>query len=155
MQIVRWLYLSGLVFAMLIPAGWQMSPEGLDDASRWQPSESQSARSFASNLKRHSEGTFTSDFTRYLDKMKAKDFVHWLINTKRYSSTKRYLKEEPRGIPFPAAFPPLALPLSVNVVRSFAFTGDVLVLRSRGSKAPNRSDMLYAAPPRRASLSYR
>lgn len=37
-----------------------------------------------SNTKRHSEGTFTSDFTRYLDKMKAKDFVHWLINTKRY-----------------------------------------------------------------------
>uniref|UniRef100_K7EXM8 Glucagon / GIP / secretin / VIP family domain-containing protein n=1 Tax=Pelodiscus sinensis TaxID=13735 RepID=K7EXM8_PELSI len=42
------------------------------------------ARSFTSNIKRHSEGTFSSDFTRYLDKMKAKDFVHWLINTKRY-----------------------------------------------------------------------
>lgn len=52
--------------------------------SRWGSYASQSARSFASNIKRHSEGTFTSDFTRYLDKMKAKDFVHWLINTKRY-----------------------------------------------------------------------
>lgn len=52
--------------------------------SRWHSYKSQSARSFASNIKRHSEGTFTSDFTRYLDKMKAKDFVHWLINTKRY-----------------------------------------------------------------------
>ncbi|KAM7080087.1 exendin-3-like [Ciconia boyciana] len=109
MQIVRWLYLSGLVFAVLIPAGWQMDPKDLDDTSRWQSYESQSARSFASNIKRHSEGTFTSDFTRYLDKMKAKDFVHWLINTKRYSSsTKRYLKEEPRSIPFPAVLPPLA-----------------------------------------------
>uniref|UniRef100_A0A8B9M3R8 Glucagon / GIP / secretin / VIP family domain-containing protein n=1 Tax=Accipiter nisus TaxID=211598 RepID=A0A8B9M3R8_9AVES len=85
MQIIPWLYLSGLVFAVLIPAGWQMGPEDLDDtSSRWQSHGSQSARSFASNVKRHSEGTFTSDFTRYLDKMKAKDFVHWLINTKRY-----------------------------------------------------------------------
>ncbi|XP_026723454.1 exendin-3-like [Athene cunicularia] len=108
MQIVRWLYLSGLGFAVLIPAGWQMGPKDLDATSRRQSYESQSAQSFASNIKRHSEGTFSSDFTRYLDKMKAKDFVHWLINTKRFSSTKRYLKEEPRSIPFPAAFPPLA-----------------------------------------------
>ncbi|KAM3617831.1 uncharacterized protein V6R79_011736 [Siganus canaliculatus] len=35
------------------------------------------------NLKRHSDGTFTSDFTHYLDKMKAKDFVEWLRSTKR------------------------------------------------------------------------
>ena len=35
MQIVRWLYLSGLVFATLIPAGWQMDPEDLDDTSRY------------------------------------------------------------------------------------------------------------------------
>ncbi|CAM9938791.1 unnamed protein product, partial [Bubo scandiacus] len=101
MQIVRWLYLSGLGFAVLIPAGWQMGPEDLDATSRWQSYESQSAQSFASNIKRHSEGTFSSDFTRYLDKMKAKDFVHWLINTKRFSSTKRYLKEEPRTVPLP------------------------------------------------------
>ncbi|GAB0207281.1 olfactory receptor 14A16-like [Grus japonensis] len=60
-------------------------------SSGWQSYESQSAQSFASNIKRHSEGTFTSDFTRYLDKMKAKDFVHWLINTKRYSSITQFL----------------------------------------------------------------
>uniref|UniRef100_A0A3Q1CIV9 Glucagon / GIP / secretin / VIP family domain-containing protein n=1 Tax=Amphiprion ocellaris TaxID=80972 RepID=A0A3Q1CIV9_AMPOC len=35
------------------------------------------------NFKRHSDGTFTHDFTRYLDKMKAKDFVEWLASTKR------------------------------------------------------------------------
>ncbi|XP_010114783.1 PREDICTED: glucagon-like, partial [Chlamydotis macqueenii] len=107
MQIGRWLYLSGLVFAVLITAGWQMGPKDLDDTSRWQLYRAQSTQSFASNIKRHSEGTFTSDFTRYLDKMKAKDFVHWLINTKR-SSTKRYLKEEPRSIPFLDTFQPLA-----------------------------------------------
>uniref|UniRef100_A0A3B4WUT4 Glucagon / GIP / secretin / VIP family domain-containing protein n=1 Tax=Seriola lalandi dorsalis TaxID=1841481 RepID=A0A3B4WUT4_SERLL len=30
-----------------------------------------------------SDGTFTSDFTHYLDKIKAKDFVEWLASTKR------------------------------------------------------------------------
>lgn len=35
MQIIRWLYLSGLVFAVLIPAGWQMGPKDLDDTSRY------------------------------------------------------------------------------------------------------------------------
>ncbi|XP_010194048.1 pro-glucagon-like [Colius striatus] len=84
MQLRCWLYLSGLVVAVLIPAGWQMGPKDLDDSSRWQPYEPQGTPSFGSNIKRHSEGTFTSDFTRYLDKMKAKDFVHWLINAKRY-----------------------------------------------------------------------
>ncbi|XP_005030684.2 exendin-3-like [Anas platyrhynchos] len=108
MKIIRWLYLSGLVFAVLIPAGWQMGLKDLANASRWHSYKPQSAHSFPSNTKRHSEGTFTSDFTRYLDKMKAKDFVHWLINTKRYSSTKRYLKEEPHSIPFPATVLPAA-----------------------------------------------
>ncbi|XP_010129955.1 PREDICTED: glucagon-like, partial [Buceros rhinoceros silvestris] len=102
MQIARWLYLCGLVFAVLLRAGGQMGSEDLGDTSRWQSYESQSARSFVSDIKRHSEGTFTSDFTRYLDKMKAKDFVHWLLNT---NSTKRYLKEEPLSLLFPAVFP--------------------------------------------------
>ncbi|XP_040510857.1 pro-glucagon [Gallus gallus] len=78
MKLIRWLYLSGLVLAVLIPAAWQVAPRDTGDALRW-PSHRA-----PSNTKRHSEGTFTSDFTRYLDKMKAKDFVHWLINTKRY-----------------------------------------------------------------------
>ncbi|XP_057244022.1 pro-glucagon-like [Malurus melanocephalus] len=80
---VRWLYLSGLVFAVLIPAGWQVAPEGLQDLSRWTLFGPRDSRSFPSQAKRHSEGTFSSDFTRYLDRMKAKDFVHWLINAKR------------------------------------------------------------------------
>lgn len=31
-------------------------------------------------LKRHSEGTFAHDFSHYLDKMKTKDFVDWLVS---------------------------------------------------------------------------
>ncbi|CAM4658955.1 unnamed protein product [Lepidochelys olivacea] len=102
MKSLQWLYLYGLVIAVLIPASWQIVLKDLSDESRWQSFESKSARSFTSNIKRHSEGTFTSDFTRYLDKMKAKDFVHWLINTKRYSSTKRYIKGDHNVISFPS-----------------------------------------------------
>uniref|UniRef100_A0A8D2M759 Glucagon / GIP / secretin / VIP family domain-containing protein n=1 Tax=Zonotrichia albicollis TaxID=44394 RepID=A0A8D2M759_ZONAL len=83
---VWWLYLSGLVLAVLIPAGGQVAPKDLEElSSRWKLLGAQNSQSFLSHVKRHSEGTFTSDFTRYLDRMKAKDFVHWLINTKRYN----------------------------------------------------------------------
>uniref|UniRef100_A0A8C7QS14 Glucagon / GIP / secretin / VIP family domain-containing protein n=1 Tax=Oncorhynchus mykiss TaxID=8022 RepID=A0A8C7QS14_ONCMY len=35
------------------------------------------------SFKRHSDGTFTNDYTHYLDKIKAKDFIQWLASTKR------------------------------------------------------------------------
>uniref|UniRef100_A0A3P9QG09 Glucagon / GIP / secretin / VIP family domain-containing protein n=1 Tax=Poecilia reticulata TaxID=8081 RepID=A0A3P9QG09_POERE len=39
------------------------------------------------NFKRHSDGTFTSDFINNLDRMKAKDFVEWLsMNTNNNKS---------------------------------------------------------------------
>nr|AAB31092.1 glucagon G-33 [Scyliorhinus canicula=European common dogfish, pancreas, Peptide, 33 aa] [Scyliorhinus canicula] len=31
----------------------------------------------------HSEGTFTSDYSKYMDNRRAKDFVQWLMSTKR------------------------------------------------------------------------
>ncbi|KAM3853747.1 pro-glucagon [Vipera latastei] len=34
-------------------------------------------------VKRHSQGTFTSDYSKYLDTRRAQDFVQWLMNTKR------------------------------------------------------------------------
>ncbi|XP_065510255.1 pro-glucagon-like [Caloenas nicobarica] len=80
MRTGRWLLLAGLVVAALLPAGRPTGAQDPGDTARRQPNEPQSARS----SKRHSEGTFTSDFTRHLDNMKAKDFVHWLISTKRY-----------------------------------------------------------------------
>eukprot|EP00079_Xenopus_tropicalis_P038806 XP_017952577.1 PREDICTED: glucagon isoform X2 [Xenopus tropicalis] len=34
-------------------------------------------------VKRHSQGTFTSDYSKYLDSRRAQDFIQWLMNTKR------------------------------------------------------------------------
>ncbi|XP_006766620.1 PREDICTED: glucagon [Myotis davidii] len=33
--------------------------------------------------KRHSQGTFTSDYSKYLDAKRAQDFVEWLMTSKR------------------------------------------------------------------------
>uniref|UniRef100_A0A6I8SEC6 Glucagon / GIP / secretin / VIP family domain-containing protein n=1 Tax=Xenopus tropicalis TaxID=8364 RepID=A0A6I8SEC6_XENTR len=79
------IYLAGAVFLIMAPPSLQVLIQDSSDETRWQEYQSQS---FTSNIKRHSEGTFSSDLTRYLDKMKAKDFVQWLMN-KRFSSSKR------------------------------------------------------------------
>uniref|UniRef100_A0A3Q2W7Z5 Glucagon / GIP / secretin / VIP family domain-containing protein n=1 Tax=Haplochromis burtoni TaxID=8153 RepID=A0A3Q2W7Z5_HAPBU len=44
---------------------------------------SRNSNKYDITLKRHSDGTFTSDFTHYLDKIKAKDFVEWLTDPKQ------------------------------------------------------------------------
>lgn len=49
----------------------------------------QNGQNLIRNLKRHSDGTFSSDFTHYLDKIKAKDFVEWLASTKREGWAKK------------------------------------------------------------------
>ncbi|XP_069472424.1 pro-glucagon isoform X2 [Ambystoma mexicanum] len=40
-------------------------------------------------VKRHSQGTFTSDYSKYLDNRRAQDFVQWLMNTKRSGGVTR------------------------------------------------------------------
>ncbi|KTG05366.1 hypothetical protein cypCar_00010575 [Cyprinus carpio] len=41
--------------------------------------------------KRHSEGTFSNDYSKYLETRRAQDFVQWLMNSKRNGgSTKRH-----------------------------------------------------------------
>lgn len=35
------------------------------------------------NIKRHSEGTFSNDYSKYLETRRAQDFIQWLINSKR------------------------------------------------------------------------
>ncbi|XP_057181869.1 glucagon a [Triplophysa rosa] len=34
-------------------------------------------------VKRHSEGTFSNDYSKYLETRRAQDFVQWLMNSKR------------------------------------------------------------------------
>ncbi|XP_018101213.2 pro-glucagon [Xenopus laevis] len=84
------IYLAGAVILIMAHPTLQVLIRDSSDETRWQEYQSQI---FTSNIKRHSEGTFSSDLTRYLDKMKAKDFVQWLMN-KRFSSSKRSVSDD-------------------------------------------------------------
>ncbi|XP_063291386.1 pro-glucagon-like [Pelobates fuscus] len=79
--------IAAAIILMMAPVTVQILIRDSSDETRWQEYQSQS---FISNIKRHSEGTFSSDLTRYLDKMKAKDFIQWLMDKKRFS--KRHLE---------------------------------------------------------------
>ncbi|XP_051914593.1 pro-glucagon-like [Hippocampus zosterae] len=40
-------------------------------------------------MRRHSEGTFSNDYSRYLEDQKSQDFVRWLMNNKRPGSIEK------------------------------------------------------------------
>ncbi|XP_055072877.2 glucagon a [Misgurnus anguillicaudatus] len=40
-------------------------------------------------VKRHSEGTFSNDYSKYLETRRAQDFVQWLMNSKRNGGPSR------------------------------------------------------------------
>ncbi|XP_074521072.1 glucagon-1-like [Halichoeres trimaculatus] len=42
-----------------------------------------------SNMKRHSEGTFSNDYSKYLEDRKAQDFVRWLMSNKRSGAAEK------------------------------------------------------------------
>ncbi|XP_069828335.1 glucagon-1-like [Dendropsophus ebraccatus] len=91
MKKTQLMYLTGAIILVMAPESLQILVRDSSDETRWQEYQ---AQVFTSNIKRHSEGTFSSDLTRYLDKMKAKDFVQWLMNKKRFSDSKRYIDSD-------------------------------------------------------------
>ncbi|XP_034551077.1 glucagon-like [Notolabrus celidotus] len=76
------LYLWSFLFLFLCPSSREMVVDKTRPV-RWQLFQMEKGHNINRNLKRHSDGTFTSDFTHYLDKIKAKDFVEWLARTKQ------------------------------------------------------------------------
>ncbi|CAL8259309.1 unnamed protein product [Gadus morhua 'NCC'] len=56
----------------------------------WHTYEIEKGQNIIKNFKRHSDGTFTNDFTHYLDKIKAKDFVEWLTSNSRVGVVERW-----------------------------------------------------------------
>ncbi|XP_053775411.1 pro-glucagon isoform X1 [Desmodus rotundus] len=101
------IYFVAALFVMLVQGSWQRSLQDTEETSRSSSSESTLEERFiAPNIvlrssfpapqrdplndpnqmnedKRHSQGTFTSDYSKYLDSRRAQDFVQWLMNTKR------------------------------------------------------------------------
>ncbi|XP_043938388.1 glucagon-1-like [Protopterus annectens] len=105
MNSLQWIpVMGGLILILTSCSSQFLLKDTSTESSRWREYKLEHSHMFASNNKRHSEGTFSSDFTRHLDKMKAKDFVHWLINTKRYSSAKRDINQNSSGFSYPSGF---------------------------------------------------
>uniref|UniRef100_A0A8C7V9L2 Glucagon b n=1 Tax=Oncorhynchus mykiss TaxID=8022 RepID=A0A8C7V9L2_ONCMY len=63
---------AGLLLLIIVQSSWQIPQESTEDNSRE-----------LSNMKRHSEGTFSNDYSKYLESRRAQDFVQWLMNSKR------------------------------------------------------------------------
>ncbi|XP_030065748.1 pro-glucagon [Microcaecilia unicolor] len=84
--------LAGMLL-MLIQGSWQNPLQDIEDKSRlftlsqFEPFDESSQMMNA--VKRHSQGTFTSDYSKYLDNKKAQEFVNWLMNNKRNGGVSR------------------------------------------------------------------
>uniref|UniRef100_A0ABI7ZUX4 Glucagon / GIP / secretin / VIP family domain-containing protein n=8 Tax=Felidae TaxID=9681 RepID=A0ABI7ZUX4_FELCA len=78
-------FVAGL-FVMLVQGSWQRSLQDTEEKSRSFPAPQTDPLNDPDQMiedKRHSQGTFTSDYSKYLDSRRAQDFVQWLMNTKR------------------------------------------------------------------------
>ncbi|XP_060633874.2 pro-glucagon [Anolis sagrei] len=78
-------FVAGLVL-MIVQSSWQSPLQETEEKSRsFKASQAEpldDSRQL-NEVKRHSQGTFTSDYSKYLDTRRAQDFVQWLMNTKR------------------------------------------------------------------------
>ncbi|KAL4688356.1 hypothetical protein H8959_004608 [Pygathrix nigripes] len=78
-------FVAGL-FVMLVQGSWQRSLQDTEEKSRSFSASQADPLGDPDQMnedKRHSQGTFTSDYSKYLDSRRAQDFVQWLMNTKR------------------------------------------------------------------------
>ncbi|XP_028322788.1 glucagon-like isoform X2 [Gouania willdenowi] len=67
----------------LVRSSLQVPLHGAEDNSSYEADDTSAESREFSNMKRHSEGTFSNDDSKYLEDRKAQDFVQWLMNNKR------------------------------------------------------------------------
>ncbi|XP_063788361.1 pro-glucagon [Pseudophryne corroboree] len=84
-------YMMGLLF-MLLQGSFQnpiQETEGKSKSVKAARTEALDDSDHHNEVKRHSQGTFTSDYSKYLDSRRAQDFVQWLMNSKRSGGMSR------------------------------------------------------------------
>ncbi|KAL1251549.1 hypothetical protein QQF64_019345 [Cirrhinus molitorella] len=83
-------YLAGLLLLLFVQLSICVPLQ--DDSTSTETVESLLARGQGfTTAKRHSEGTFSNDYSKYLETRRAQDFVQWLMNSKRNGgSAKRH-----------------------------------------------------------------
>ncbi|XP_019945801.2 glucagon b [Paralichthys olivaceus] len=80
--------LSGLLLLIIIQSSWQVPDQDTDRNSMILTENSMMTEPIELP-KRHSEGTFSNDYSKYLETRRAQDFVQWLKNSKRNGSLFR------------------------------------------------------------------
>ncbi|XP_062313991.1 glucagon b isoform X2 [Osmerus eperlanus] len=75
--------LAGLLLLVLVQSSWQVPDGDSEDDSSLTEDSMFNDPSELTAMKRHSEGTFSNDYSKYLETRRAQDFVQWLKNSKR------------------------------------------------------------------------
>ncbi|XP_041834474.1 glucagon-1-like [Melanotaenia boesemani] len=77
--------LAGILLVLgFVRSSWQLPLLEADDTTSLEAADSLAGESREQpSMKRHSEGTFSNDYSKYLEDRKAQDFVQWLMNNKR------------------------------------------------------------------------
>ncbi|MGH0128293.1 UNVERIFIED_CONTAM: hypothetical protein FKN15_027834 [Acipenser sinensis] len=92
--------LAGLLLLIIVQGSWQIPLQETGDTSRLliitETEPTDEARELL-HVKRHSQGMFTNDYSKYLEEKSAKEFVEWLKNgkSKRSGMTEEELTDEP------------------------------------------------------------
>ncbi|KAG7503511.1 glucagon-1-like [Solea senegalensis] len=77
--------LAGFLLVLgFVQSSWQVPLHEAEDNTSFEADDTlaEEPREL-SDMKRHSEGTFSNDYSKYLEDRKAQDFVRWLMNNKR------------------------------------------------------------------------
>ncbi|XP_060113343.1 pro-glucagon [Heteronotia binoei] len=78
-------FVAGLLL-MIVQSSWQSVLQETEEKSRLfkaSQAEPLDESRQLNEAKRHSQGTFTSDYSKFLDTRRAQDFVEWLMSSKR------------------------------------------------------------------------
>ncbi|XP_054479978.1 glucagon-1-like [Anoplopoma fimbria] len=83
--------LAGILLVLgFVQSSWQVPLQEADDNLSFEADDTlaEELREL-SNTKRHSEGTFSNDYSKFLEDRKAQDFVRWLMNNKRSGAEEK------------------------------------------------------------------
>ncbi|XP_026866048.1 glucagon b [Electrophorus electricus] len=79
--------LAGLLLLVTVQSSWQFPAQDIEENSSVMSDDM--LFTDPATRKRHSEGTFSNDYSKYLETRRAQDFVQWLMNSKRSGTQTR------------------------------------------------------------------
>uniref|UniRef100_A0A3Q2ZEK2 Glucagon a n=1 Tax=Kryptolebias marmoratus TaxID=37003 RepID=A0A3Q2ZEK2_KRYMA len=84
-------FVAGILLVLsFLQISWQLPLLHNDEHSRFEEDDTLGAESKElPNMKRHSEGTFANDYSKFLEDRKAQDFVRWLMSNKRSGAAEK------------------------------------------------------------------